>query len=97
MNDIPKIVKLLMDTVNYNDTDQNIDRIETPTVEETEVKSITQELQNNIGMQSILCMHCTRMHAEYMMHTLYLHTQSCTLMCDYNQPLWLLLVISALL
>ena len=49
-NDIPKIVKLLMDAVNDDDTDQDIDGVETPTTEETEVESITQELQNNISM-----------------------------------------------
>ena len=57
-NDIPKIVKLLMDAVNDDDTNQDTDGAETPTAEETEVKSVTQELQNNIGMQSILRIHC---------------------------------------
>ena len=39
-----------MDAVNDDDTDQDTDGAETPTVEETKVESITQELQNNIGM-----------------------------------------------
>ena len=62
MNDIPKIVKLLMDAVHDDDTEQDTDRAETPTAEETEVESVTQEPQNNIGMQSILRIHRTRTH-----------------------------------
>ena len=46
-----------MDAVNDDDTEQDTDGAETPTAEETEVESITQEPQNNIGMQSILHIH----------------------------------------
>ena len=51
------MVKLLMDAVNDDYTDQDTDRTKTPTTEETKVESVTQELQNNIGMQSILRIH----------------------------------------
>ena len=49
-NNMPKIVKLLMDAVNNDDTDQDTDGAETPTAKKTKVESVTQELQNNIGM-----------------------------------------------
>ena len=40
----------MLDAINDDDTDQDAGEIEAPTVEETEDESVTQELQNSIGM-----------------------------------------------
>ena len=49
-NNASRIVKVVLDAINDNNTDQDAEEIETPTVEETEHKSVTQEVQNRIGM-----------------------------------------------
>ena len=49
-NNVSRVVKLVLDAINDNKTDQDAEEIETPTVEETEDKSVTQEVQNSIGM-----------------------------------------------
>ena len=41
---------MVLDAIKDNDTDQDAEEIETPTVEESEDKSVTQEVQNSIGM-----------------------------------------------
>ena len=46
----------MLDTINddVNDTDQDAGEIEMPTVEKTEDESVTQEVQNSIGMYRII-------------------------------------------
>ena len=40
----------MLDAINDDDTDQDAEEIEMPTAEETEDESVTQEVQNSIGM-----------------------------------------------
>ena len=49
-NNVSRIVKLVLDAINDDDTGQDAEEIETPTAEETEDESVTQEVQNSIGM-----------------------------------------------
>ena len=55
-NNVSKIAKLVLDAINddIDDTDQDAGEIETPTAEETEDESVTQEVQNSIGMYRII-------------------------------------------
>lgn len=43
-------MKLVLDVINDNKTDKDASKAETPTAEEIEDESVTQELQNSIGM-----------------------------------------------
>ena len=47
---VSRIVKLVLDVINDNDTDQDTEEIEMPTAEEIEDEFVTQEVQNSIGM-----------------------------------------------
>ena len=49
-NNVSRIVKLVLDAINDDDTDQQAEETETPTAEETKDESVTQEMQNSIGM-----------------------------------------------
>lgn len=71
-NDIPRIVKLLLDAI-IDNIDQDAGGVEIPTAEEAEDESVTQELQNSIGMQCILCTHHTHTHTT-------LHIDTCSIM-----------------
>ena len=48
-NNVSRIVTLVLDAINDDDTDQDAGEIETSTVEETEDESVTQEVQNSIA------------------------------------------------
>ena len=68
-NDIPKIVKLVLNAIDDNDTDCDADDgIEIPTMEQAEEESVAQELR----MEQYR-------YAVYTMHTAHSHT-TCTLM-----------------
>ena len=71
---------MLMDSVNDKDTDQHTDRVETETVEEVKYESTTQELQNNIGMQSVSRIHPIHTQTVHIMHAPQMCTQPCILM-----------------
>ena len=43
-------MKLVVDTINGDDTNQDPGGVETPTVEEAEDNYVTQELQNSVAM-----------------------------------------------
>ena len=45
-----RIVKLVVDTINDDDTNQDPGGVETPTVEEAKDDYVTQELQNSVAM-----------------------------------------------
>ena len=60
-------MKLVIDTINNDDTDWDTDGVDILTMEEVENESVSQKLQNNVGMQCILSTHC---------HS---HAQPCTL------------------
>ena len=49
-NNVSRIVKLVLNAINDDDTNQDTEEIETRTAEETEDESVTQEVQNSIGM-----------------------------------------------
>ena len=40
----------MLDAINDDDTDQQAEETETPTAEETKDESVTQDMQNSIGM-----------------------------------------------
>ena len=58
----------MLDAINDDDTDQQAEEIETPTAEEIEDESVTQEVQNSIGMWFIVCTHCTQTHNFALTH-----------------------------
>ena len=47
---VSRFVKLVLDVINDDNTDQDTEEIEMPTAEETKDESVTQEVQNSIGM-----------------------------------------------
>ena len=53
---------MMIDTINNDDTDWDTDGVEILTMEEVENESVSQKLQNNVGMQCILPTHSTHMH-----------------------------------
>ena len=73
-NNVSRIAKLALDAINDDDTDQDAGETETPTVEETEDESITQEVQKSI---------------VYSVDTLHSHAQLCIDACPINKNIYI--------